>query len=210
MFVRRERATGRRPSNAEREQGPIESDSLTGEWYPQPLVEPLTFATEQRYEAVEKGEEQASDVIRVAVFMSPLDVHVNRAPGKGTLERLEHRTGKGLKRGPFAFAFKKESQYNERVRSVYRLEDDTMIEMTQISGALARTVIPWVGEGAPVRRGQRIGMIRLGSRVDVRVPANRYACTLISAEAKDPSQPKGAFVQAGSTVMFRIKGDEEE
>jgi hypothetical protein len=53
-------------------------------------------------------------------------------------------------------------------------------------------------------------MIRLGSRVDVRVPANRYACTLISAEAKDPSQPKGAFVQAGSTVMFRIKGDEEE
>jgi phosphatidylserine decarboxylase len=210
MFVRRERATGRRPSNAEREQGPIESDSLTGEWYPQPLVEPLTFATEQRYEAVEKGEEQASDVIRVAVFMSPLDVHVNRAPGKGTLERLEHRTGKGLKRGPFAFAFKKESQYNERVRSVYRLEDDTMIEMTQISGALARTVIPWVGEGAPVRRGQRIGMIRLGSRVDVRVPANRYACMLISAEAKDPSQPKGAFVQAGSTVMFRIKGDEEE
>ena len=85
-----------------------------------------------------------------------------------------------------------------------------MIEMTQMSGALARTVIPWVGEGAPVRRGQRIGMIRLGSRVDVRVPANRYACTLISAEAKDPSQPKGAFVQAGSTVMFRIKGDEEE
>jgi len=210
MFVRRERATGRRPSNAEREQGPIESDSLTGEWYPQPLVDPLTFATEQRYEVVGKGEEQASDVIRVAVFMSPLDVHVNRAPGKGTLERLEHRTGKGLKRGPFAFAFKKESQYNERVRSVYRLEDDTMIEMTQISGALARTVIPWVGEGAPVRRGQRIGMIRLGSRVDVRVPANRYACTLISAEAKDPSQPKGAFVQAGSTVMFRIKGDEEE
>lgn len=210
MFVRRERATGRRPSNAERKQGPIESDSLTGEWYPQPLAEPLTFATEQRYEAVEKGDEQASDVIRVAVFMSPLDVHVNRAPGKGILERLEHRTGKGLKRGPFAFAFKKESQYNERVRSVYRLEDDTMIEMTQISGALARTVIPWVGEGAPVRRGQRIGMIRLGSRVDVRVPANRYACTLISAEAKDPSQPKGAFVQAGSTVMFRIKGDEEE
>lgn len=210
MFVRRERATGRRPSKAEREQGPMESDSLTGEWYPQPLVEPLTFATEQRYEAVGKGEEQASDVIRVAVFMSPLDVHVNRAPGKGTLERLEHRTGKGLKRGPFAFAFKKESQYNERVRSVYRLEDDTMIEMTQISGALARTVIPWVGEGASVRRGQRIGMIRLGSRVDVRVPANRYTCDLISAEAKDSSQPKGAFVQAGLTVMFHTKGDEEE
>ncbi len=210
MFVRRERATGRRPSKVEMEQQEIDSDALTGDWFPEPLAEPLSFATEQRYEPVAKGEEGPFDVLRVAVFMSPLDVHVNRAPEKGVLERLEHRAGKGMKRGPFAPAYKKESQYNERVRSVYRLGDDTLIELTQISGALARTIVPWIGKGTEVRRGQRIGMIRLGSRVDVRVPAHRYTCDLISAESNDPAFPKGAFVQAGSTVMFRSNGDEEE
>ncbi|HJM55122.1 MAG TPA: phosphatidylserine decarboxylase [Poseidonia sp.] len=210
MFVRRERATGRRPSKLEMEKGEIDFDEITGDWFPKPLDEPLSFATEQRYVPVKKGEEDASDVLRVAVFMSPLDVHVNRAPEKGILERLEHRAGKGMKRGPFAPAYKKESQYNERVRSVYRLGDDTLIELTQISGALARTIIPWIGEGTPVRRGQRIGMIRLGSRVDVRVPAHRYTCDLISAESGEAAFPKGVFVQAGSTVMFRTKGEEEE
>ncbi len=210
MFVRRERATGRRPSKLEMGQEQVDSDPLTGDWFPEPLAKPLSFATEQRYVPVDKGDERPVDVLRIAIFMSPLDVHVNRAPEEGVLEHLEHRAGKGKKRGPFAPAYKKESQYNERVRSVYRLGDGTLIELTQISGALARTIVPWIGKGTEVRRGQRIGMIRLGSRVDVRVPAHHYTCDLISAESNDPSFPKGTFVQAGSTVIFRSRGDEEE
>jgi len=173
MFVRRERATGRRPSKEEMKQSSIEHVPLTGDWVSEACPQPLSFETEQRFEAVPAGEESTEDVMRAAIFMSPLDVHVNRAPMAATIERMEHRTGKGLKRGPFRPAFKKESEYNERVRTVFLNEDQLRVEVTQISGALARTIIPWSGIGEAMRRGQRYGMSRLGSRVDVRVPATK-------------------------------------
>ena len=205
MFVRRERATGRRPSKIEEESGNCQSDTLTGIWFPEPSSAPLLFETEQRFQSVPEGEESPTDVFRIAIFMSPLDVHVNRSPCAGTLLRMEHRTGKGMRRGPFRPAFKKESQYNERVRSVFCSESNTMIEVTQISGILARTIIPWLGTNTKVRRGQRYGMIRLGSRVDIRVPAIHFSPTVISAEEKIPNHPKGEFVQAGTTVLFRAR-----
>lgn len=205
MFVRRERATGRRPSKIEEESGNCQSDTLTGKWFPEPSSDPLLFETEQRFQSVPEGEESPTDVFRIAIFMSPLDVHVNRSPCAGTLLRMEHRTGKGMRRGPFRPAYKKESQYNERVRSVFCSESNVMIEVTQISGILARTIVPWLGTNSKVRRGQRYGMIRLGSRVDIRVPAIHFSPTVISAEEKNPSHPKGEFVQAGTTVLFRAR-----
>jgi len=156
MFVRRERATGRRPSNAELQQSTIEEDPLTGSWIGETCSDPLSFETEQRFEAVPEGEERADDVVRVAIFMSPLDVHVNRAPMAGTI----------------------------------------------ISGALARTIIPWSGINEPMRRGQRFGMIRLGSRVDIRVPAAVFTSAVVSAEMNHEAHPKGQFVQAGTTILF--------
>ncbi len=205
MFVRRERATGRRPSKIEEESGNCQSDTLTGIWFPEPSSDPLLFETEQRFQSVPEGEESPTDVFRIAIFMSPLDVHVNRSPCAGTLLRMEHRTGKGMRRGPFRPAFRKESQYNERVRSVFCSESNAMIEVTQISGILARTIIPWLGTNSKVRRGQRYGMIRLGSRVDVRAPAIHFSPTVVSAEQKNPNHPKGEFVQAGTTVLFRAR-----
>lgn len=202
MFVRRERATGRRPNKEQLASGECESDTLTGDWYPEPLEHPLQFETEQRFEPVKEGEESNDDVFRIAIFMSPLDVHVNRAPLAGTLHRMEHRAGKGLRRGPFLAAYKKESQYNERVRSVFKGEEELMIEVTQISGAFARTIVPWLGVDSEVRRGQRYGMIRLGSRVDIRAPARLFTPNVVSAEEQNSSHPKGEFVRAGSTILF--------
>lgn len=202
MFVRRERATGRRPNKEQLASGECESDTLTGDWYPEPLEHPLQFETEQRFEPVKGGEESNDDVFRIAIFMSPLDVHVNRAPLAGTLHRMEHRAGKGLRRGPFLAAYKKESQYNERVRSVFKGEEELMIEVTQISGAFARTIVPWLGVDSEVRRGQRYGMIRLGSRVDIRAPARLFTPNVVSAEEQNSSHPKGEFVRAGSTILF--------
>lgn len=209
MFLRRERAVGQRPRQVHFDAGQVQSDSETGDWFGQPLDEPLSFATEQRFEAVPEGEEAPTDVWRMAVFMSPLDVHVNRAPGAGVIERIEHRTGKGRRRGPFRPAYTKESQYNERVRSVHRLDNGSRIEITQISGALARTIVPFLLDGDAVRRGQRIGMIRLGSRVDLRVPAERYHSSIITAEANHPEHPKGMHVQAGTSVVFEPVTEEE-
>lgn len=209
MFLVRERAIGRRPTSEERENGAIHHDSLTGDWFPAPLDDPLSFFTEQRFEAVPLGEESPTDVWRLAVFMSPLDVHVNRAPSAGVIERIEHRTGKGLKRGPHRVAYKKESEFNERVRSVHRLDDDVRIELSQISGALARTIVPYLLDGDAVRRGQRIGMIRLGSRVDLRVPADRYHSSIITAADNHPEYPKGMHLLAGTSVVFEPKTEEE-
>ena len=208
MFVRRERANGRRPSRKEREEGDIEHDEHTGDWYPKPCENPLSFETEQRFVLAE-GTPQSSDVWRVAIFMSPLDVHVNRAPRSAEIIAMEHRTGKGKRRGPFAPAYRKESEYNERVRTVFEAEDGERIEVMQISGALARTIVLWKGIGDTLRRGERYGMIRLGSRVDIRVPANIYEPQVVSAEDQDTNYPKGQFIKAGSDIIFKRILEEE-
>jgi phosphatidylserine decarboxylase len=208
MFVVRERAIGRRPSKAEMESGEMESDEHTGEWLAKALDAPLSFATEQRWERVPAGEEGEDDVWRIAVFMSPLDVHVNRAPLASTITHMEHRTGKGRQRGPFLPAFRKESEFNERVRTVFSANgkgghpEGMVIEVTQISGALARTIVPWSQIGMDLRRGQRYGMIRLGSRVDTRAPAARFTPVVVGAEAEDEDFPKGEYVYAGKTILF--------
>jgi len=205
MFVRRERATGRRPNTDEAKSPKIEVDELSGPWYPEALSEPQNFATEQRFVPVEAGQEAPTDVFRVAIFMSPLDVHVNRSPCAAIIERMEHRTGRGLKRGPFLSAIKKESEHNERVRTVFLAADGLRVEVCQISGAFARTIVPWTNIGDELRRGQRYGMIRLGSRVDIRVPANLFEPVVESAESANPEFPRGQFVQAGSSIIFRSR-----
>lgn len=208
MFVKRERAISRRPTKCESEDKLCESDELGGDWYPKPCENPLDFSTEQKWEEVSKGKESNSDVWRVAIFMSPMDVHVNRSPFASKIIHMEHRCGKGKRRGPFLPAYKKESQFNERVRSVFCStglgghREGTSCEVIQISGALARTIIPWTGVGDELRRGERFGMIRLGSRVDVRVPSEIYNPKVIGADSKNPEYPKGEFVRAGTTVLF--------
>ena len=66
MFVRRERAIGRRPSREELESEACTSDPLTGDWFPEPLSNPLKFETEQQFEAVSEGQESEHDVYRIA------------------------------------------------------------------------------------------------------------------------------------------------
>lgn len=101
---------------------------------------------------------------RVAIFMSPLNVHVNRAPLTGTVSSVEHIPG------GYVPAFNKESEHNERV--VWHFDTDLGdIEMVQIAGAVARRIVPYVPRGCKVEQGERIGLIRFGSRVDVYLPA---------------------------------------
>ncbi|MGP3990501.1 phosphatidylserine decarboxylase [Streptomyces sp. 3N207] len=100
---------------------------------------------------------------RVAIFMSPLNVHVNRAPLAGTVASVEHIPG------GYVPAFNKESENNERV--VWHFDTELGdIEMVQIAGAVARRIVPYVPSGAKVEQGERLGLIRFGSRVDVYLP----------------------------------------
>ncbi|GAA1183808.1 phosphatidylserine decarboxylase [Streptomyces hebeiensis] len=101
--------------------------------------------------------------IRVAIFMSPLNVHVNRAPLAGTVTSVEHVPG------GFVPAFNKESENNERV--VWHFDTELGdIEMVQIAGAVARRIVPYLPQGTKVEQGERIGLIRFGSRVDLYLP----------------------------------------
>jgi phosphatidylserine decarboxylase len=122
---------------------------------------------------------------RVAIFMSPLNVHVNRAPLAGTVTSVEHIPG------GFVPAFNKESEHNERV--VWHFDTELGdIEMVQIAGAVARRIVPYVPQGCKVEQGERIGLIRFGSRVDLYLPAGIEA-------AVEVGQP----TQAGVTRLDR-------
>ncbi|WP_248965567.1 phosphatidylserine decarboxylase [Sphaerisporangium perillae] len=100
---------------------------------------------------------------RVAIFMSPLNVHVNRAPLEGTVTSVRHVPG------GFRPAFNKDSDQNERV--VWHFETPIgELELVQIAGAVARRIVPYLGMGAKVSQGERIGLIRFGSRVDIYLP----------------------------------------
>jgi phosphatidylserine decarboxylase len=101
---------------------------------------------------------------RVSIFLAVWNVHVNRAPATGTITKLEYRPGKFL-----AAMRERASVANEQ--NVFTLSTDTgEMVFRQIAGLIARRVVSWKKEGEKVARGERIGLVRFGSRVDVWVP----------------------------------------
>jgi phosphatidylserine decarboxylase len=102
---------------------------------------------------------------RLSIFMSPLDVHVNRSPVSGVVRQVRHTAGR------FRAAFAdKASLDNERNALVLESAGRSYL-LVQIAGAIARRIVCRVGAGDPVHRGERFGMIMFGSRVDVYLPA---------------------------------------
>lgn len=120
----------------------------------------LLAAADGRVTAIDR---RADGRWRIATYMSLRDVHVNRAPADGVVRTLQHRPGGHLP------AFDKDSERNEQLRWIV----DTVqgeLEIVQIAGVLARRIVPYRAPGEALRRGQRIGLIRFGSRVDVVLP----------------------------------------
>jgi phosphatidylserine decarboxylase len=124
---------------------------------------------------------------RISIFMSPLDVHVNRNPVSGTVEVTNHTPGK------FRAAFADKASLDNERNAVVVDAGGRRYLMIQIAGALARRIICDVRPGDRVRRGERFGMIMFGSRVDFFLPA----------DVKPVVKP-GDRVHAGSTVVAEI------
>ena len=102
--------------------------------------------------------------VRVSIFLSPLDVHVNRAPIGGLVKNVEYVAGR------FLAAYRPEaSEQNERC-AVSLDGDRARVTVTQISGVLARRIVCRVRPGDTVRAGERYGLIRFGSRTDLVLP----------------------------------------
>lgn len=101
---------------------------------------------------------------QVTVFLSPLDVHVNRSPVEGRVTRIEYRPGR------FLPAYNQASNANE-LNEIWIDRDGQIIVARQVVGILARRIVCRVGEGDIVTRGERIGLMKFGSRMDVFLPA---------------------------------------
>lgn len=127
-------------------------------------------------------------LMRVSIFMSVFDVHINRAPIGGTIKRIAYISGRFLNAD-----LDKASEENERQHFLIERSDGTRIGMTQIAGLVARRIVPFVKEGDFVAMGQRIGLIRFGSRVDVYLPKGTL-----------PNIVMGQRIVAGETILAVI------
>lgn len=102
---------------------------------------------------------------KVSIFMSLFNVHVNRVPAKGMVREIQYRPGKF-----FAANLNKASEYNEQNRITLETPDSRKLVFVQIAGVIARRIACWIKEGDAVEAGQRFGLIRFGSRLEVFFP----------------------------------------
>lgn len=128
------------------------------------------------------------EVTRISIFMSVFDVHINRTPISGTVRRLVYIPGKFMNAD-----LDKASEENERQHVLVERGDGVMVGFTQIAGLVARRIVPFVKPGDTVAVGQRVGLIRFGSRVDVYLPAGT-----------EPEVMPGQKMVAGETVLARV------
>ncbi len=139
----------------------------------------------------ELAPELTGEFTRVSIFMSVFDVHINRSPIAGTIRRIAYIPGKFLNAD-----LDKASEDNERQHFLVEREDGVKIAFTQIAGLVARRIMSFVAEGDRVAGGERIGLIRFGSRVDVFLPAGTGSQILLGQRAI-----------AGETVLGEIGVD---
>jgi phosphatidylserine decarboxylase len=130
---------------------------------------------------------------RVSIFMNVFNCHINRSPVTGRIERILYKSGTFINAD-----LDKASENNER-NSFIISSGTTRIVVVQIAGLIARRIVTFAREGASVRAGERIGMIRFGSRVDVYLP-----------EGTRPLVAEGQTAVAGETVIADLRATARE
>ncbi len=139
-----------------------------------------------RVVVVTEEENAGKPGMRVSVFLAVWNVHVNRSPAAGTITHMEYRPGKFL-------AAMRERVSAENEQNIFTLSTEAgEIVFKQIAGLIARRVVSWKRAGEKVARGERIGLVRFGSRVDLWVP--KEAEILVKV---------GENVKGGSSVLAR-------
>ena len=124
----------------------------------------------------------------VSIFLSPLDVHINRAPIEGEIVDISYKKGK------FVMATKEASRLLNEQNSLTIQGAELTIKCVQIAGVLARRIVCWKRRGERVKCGEQFGMIKFGSRTDVVMPSN-----------VEVTVRKGMHVRGGETIIGRVK-----
>jgi len=127
---------------------------------------------------------------KISIFLSLVDCHMNRSPLTGTIR------GKKYTKGRFDFAYLNSSSHeNERLSTLIESEDGEKIVVVQIAGFLARRIVSYLSDGSFIRRGERIGMIKFGSRVDTFLPQHSEIIMKV-----------GEKVRGGETIIGWLRG----
>jgi len=127
-------------------------------------------------------------LMKISIFMNIFDVHVNRIPLSGEVLSIRYKPGKFL-----SADLDKASVFNERNTVLIRTEDGREIRVVQIAGLIARRIVCWLKEGMKVTKGERFGLIRFGSRVELFLPRG----TMLRVK-------KGDKVRAGETPIGEL------
>jgi phosphatidylserine decarboxylase len=134
---------------------------------------------------------EKEEMMKVSIFLSPFDVHVNRAPMEGEIIELKYNPGKFINA-----SLDKSSDQNERQSMVLKSEDNVYIVCVQIAGFIARRIVCDVKTGDKLSIGQKYGIIRFGSRADVYIP--KHLGILVGV---------GQKVVGGETIISDIKNN---
>lgn len=126
---------------------------------------------------------------KISIFMSVFNVHVNRSPINGIVEKILYVPGRF-----FNVTLDKASEYNERQATYMRRTDGEQIVFVQIAGLIARRIRSDIDEGQKLEVGQRVGMIRFGSRVDIYMPLNSEILL-----------EEGQITVAGESIIANLK-----
>jgi phosphatidylserine decarboxylase len=128
--------------------------------------------------------------VRLSIFLSVFNVHINRAPIAGTVESVQYCPGK------FKVAYDESASLENEQNIITIANGGQRIKFSQIAGILARRIVCWCHAGQSLEKGQRVGLIKFGSRVDVFFPQSII-----------PTVKIGDKVKGGSSIIGRIKHD---
>lgn len=133
--------------------------------------------------------ERVGNVTKLSIFLSIFDVHVNRSPIAGRIEAIDYRKGR------FRPAFNQTASVDNERNVIMVSQGNVKVVLTQIAGIVARRIVCWKRVGDMVSKGELIGLIRFGSRVDVLFPAGTEATV-----------KPGMRVRGGASVIGMVKG----
>ncbi|HPC86332.1 MAG TPA: phosphatidylserine decarboxylase family protein [Smithellaceae bacterium] len=139
-----------------------------------------------RIEEVDAREGMNGRFKKISIFMNVFNVHVNRAPVGGTIEKISYRPGKFV-----SADLDKASSENERNDVLIRTKDGHAVWTVQIAGLIARRIVCWARAGDTLAKGERFGMIRFGSRVEVFLPAGSRVVVLLNDKVRAGQTPLG-------------------
>lgn len=142
-----------------------------------------------RIEETASEEQPGKTFLRVSIFMNIFNVHVNRIPYSGRVRFIRYRPGKFLSAN-----LDKASALNERNTVMVQTDDGKEIITVQIAGLIARRIVCWLREGMQVRKGDRFGLIRFGSRLEVFLPLGSAILVEVGDRVRAGETPIGELI----------------